>query len=150
MGNVELDLRVLAILDRLQHELAEVREMQEHLARRLLDHDDRRTGGALVPLLGEIFESTPFTAADIATRALNDQTATGAAVRELLGERLTESGGLRPFGRFLARIEGVRFDGWRLVAAGETRGVMRWRVSGPRKPSGVELAIGGVENCVKS
>lgn len=109
-------------------ELAELREAFDHLARRLLAADDRRSGSALVPLLGEVFGGAEFTAADLAGKALNGRDTAAQALRELVAEHCTEAGGLRALGRFLARLEGVSFSGCRLQSVGMVRGVQRWRV----------------------
>lgn len=118
-------------LRRLVAEVAELRADQAHLLRRLLDKDDRRTGCVLVPLLSEVFDAEPFTAAEVAARTLNGRDAAAQALREVVAEYCTEEGGLRALGRFLARLEGISFAGLRLVRAGAVRGVQRWRVSGP-------------------
>lgn len=125
-----LELRRLsAAVEAQADELAELREDHAHLQRALLSRQDRRTGAALVPLLADMLPGT-FTAADAAALALNDRTAEGQAVRELMAEYITDDGGLRAFGRLLARLEGCEFNGARLVSAGASRGVSRWRVSG--------------------
>jgi glutathione S-transferase len=115
-------------LRRLQAEQAELRQAVEHLTRRLLAADDRRLGAALVPLLADVFDGAEFGAADIAAAALNGRDSGAQALRELVAEFCTESGGVRALGRVLARLEGVSFDGCRLQCVGERRGVQRWRV----------------------
>jgi hypothetical protein len=107
----------------------DLRESHDDTMRRLLDRDDRRTGSVLVPLLANLFGDDDFTAPSIAARVLNDRTALGQAVRELVAEYVTDAAGLRSFGRMLARIESVRFGGYRLRALGNTRAGLRWRVA---------------------
>lgn len=113
---------------RLAAELAEQRQALDFALRRLLAADDRRTGAALVPLLAELFAGQAFTAAAVAARALNGRDSSSQALRELVADHCTAAGGLRALGRFLARLEGVCFDGCRLALDGEARGVQRWRV----------------------
>lgn len=110
-----------------RQELAAVRESHDYLLRRLLDRDDRRTGAALLPLLAELMDGA-IDVAGVATVALNDRSAAGQALRELVAEHVTDEGGLRAFGRMLARLEGVSLGGYRLVRDGAARGVVRWRV----------------------
>jgi hypothetical protein len=109
-------------------ELAEMREALDFALRRLLEADDRRTGSALVPLLGDLFAGRAFTAADVAAQALNGRDAASQAVRALVADYCTERGGVRALGRFLARLEGRSFAGARLVLDGDARGGQRWRV----------------------
>jgi hypothetical protein len=106
-----------------------LRESHDHLARRQLERDDRRAGCVLVPLLGDLFYTEPFTAAGAAARGLSDRSATGQALCEFVAE-YTAGADLKAFGKLLARLEGVPFDGCRLVRAGKTAGVVRWRVAG--------------------
>jgi hypothetical protein len=129
-----LEVRRLAAL------VAELLDEQQHVHRRLLEREDRRTGAALVPLLAEAFGTGDFTAAAVAAHALNARDAAGQALRELVGEYATERGGVRAFGRLLVRLEGVTFDGHRLVSMGQVRGVARWRVrvSEAVKPAALE------------
>lgn len=115
-------------LRRLRDEVAELRAEQAHLLRALLSRQDRRTGSALVSVLREMFGAEGFTCADVAAQALNGRDSGSQALRELVADYCTAEGGLRALGRFLARLEGVSFEGHRLVSAGEARGVQRWRV----------------------
>jgi len=98
------------------------------LLARLLARDDRRIGMALLPLGEEVFDGEPFTAARLADRALNDRTARGEALRDLIADVLGDREELRPLGEFLARIEGVRLGGVRLIADGHLHGVRRYRL----------------------
>jgi hypothetical protein len=75
-----------------------------------------------------LFDGQPFTAAQLAAEALNGAGPEWAAVRELVAEHITDAGGVRALGRFLARVSGCEFGGARLVLDGEQRGVQRWRV----------------------
>lgn len=118
----DLELRRLSVL------VAELVDDHRVLLRRLLTPEDRRTGTVLLPLLHELVEDAPFTAASIAARALNDRTATGQAVRELLAELGMGDGGLRSFGRLLQRLDGVPLAGVRLSPAGERREGLAWRL----------------------
>lgn len=122
----------------LKSEVEELREAQEHVARRILAADDRRTGSVLVPLLSYHSSTKPFTAAEISATALNDQTLRGQALCEMIKEWLTEEGDLRAFGQLLARLEGVWFRGRRLVSDGQAHGVARWRVSTRSKPAATD------------
>ena len=115
-------------LRRLAAEVADLRDEQQHLMRALLAREDRRTGSALVPLLGEAFGGEGFTAADLAALALNGRDSAAQALRELVADYCTADGGLRSLGRFLARLEGCSFGGSRLLADGALHGVQRWRV----------------------
>lgn len=125
------ELEILAQLRAISAELKDLREAHDHLLRRLLEQDDRRVGSALVPLLAHIFADKSFTAAEISIAALSN-TLTGQALSGLVGEQLTE---MRAFGKLLARLEGVPFGKHRLVADGQWRGVRRWMVLTPSKPS---------------
>lgn len=122
--------QVLLELRLLRNEVAELRAEQGHLMRRLLPRDDRRTGCVLLSLVFEVFENHVFTAAELATRTLNGRDTSAQALRELVAEQCTEQGGLRALGKLLGRLEGVSFDGLRLVRAGAVRGVVRWRIAG--------------------
>jgi hypothetical protein len=123
------------LLRRLCASQDELREDLEHLTRRLLERDDRDIGAQLVPLLGAALDSEPFTAAGASAWAMNhEHSLTGQALEKKIGEYLIGGGGMRSFGRLLARLEGVTFKGGRLVSAGKTGGVERWRVSSASKP----------------
>jgi hypothetical protein len=65
---------------------------------------------------------------------LNDRTPAGQAMRELAGDYATECGGLRAFGRLLARLEGVPLAGLRLVRRGQARDGVSWKVSRVSEP----------------
>lgn len=118
----DLELRRLAVL------VAELVEENRTLQRRLLTAEDRRIGTVLLPLVRELVDGEPFTAASAAARALNDRTATGQAVREVLADLGMGDGGLRSFGRLLQRLDGVPLAGLRLVPAGERREGLAWRL----------------------
>lgn len=109
-------------------EIAALRESHDEMARRLLAPADRRLAGVLVPLLGDLLAGRAFTAAQLAGEALNGAGPEWGAVRELIREHITDAGGVRSLGRFLARVAGCEFNGARLVLDGEARGVQRWRV----------------------
>jgi hypothetical protein len=119
---------------RLRADLDELRGDQRHLMRMLLAKEDRRAGAAMLPLLGDRMSEAGFAASDAWAQTLNDRSAEGQALRELIAEYFTEDGGLKAFGRFLARIEGVPLAGRRLELVDSPRGINRWRVvrvSGP-------------------
>ena len=115
-------------LRRLSAEVAALREDQQHLMRSLLARDDRRAGQVLLPLVAELVGSGTFTAASLLAGALKDQTPAGQAARDVLADLVTDTGGLRAFGRLLSRLEGAPLAGCRLQAAGETSEGRRWRV----------------------
>lgn len=116
-------------LRRLAEQVQELRESHDALLRQLAKPADRRTGAALLPLVADVVGlGAVFDAASLAARALNDRTPDGAALRELIGEYATESGGLRAFGRLLDRLDGVPLAAYRLAPAGEGRDGRRWRV----------------------
>lgn len=122
------DRALLLELRRLAAEVVELREAQDAALRAMLSRTDRRTGAALVPLLAEVFEDEPFTAADVAAETLNRRDAVGAALRELVADQITDTGGMRSFGRLLARLVAAEFDGHRLVVDGDRRDPPRYRV----------------------
>lgn len=116
----------------LRAEVAELRTDQQALLRRLLDRDDRRIGASVFPLADELMGAVAFTVPDLARRAMNTRDPLGRAVLELLeeagaGTPATEVN-LRAAGRLFARLEGAALSGLRLVAAGETREGLRWRL----------------------
>lgn len=122
-NHLALKLRVM------QSQLTDLLDEQRHLARRLLEREDRRIGTVLLPLLHELIGDAAFTAASAAARALNDRTATGQAVRELLADvGMGDGGGLRSFGRLLQRLDGAPLAGLRLLPAGERREGLAWRM----------------------
>ncbi len=123
-----MDAALALEVRRLRDEVAELRDEQAHLLRALLARQDRRVGAAMVPLLAERFEGRDFSAAELVGAVLNDRDAAAQALRELVADYASEDGGLRALGRLLARLEGVSFDKCRLAAAGQSRGVQRWRV----------------------
>lgn len=113
---------------RLRAELAELREDQQFLMRALLAASDKRNALRFLPLIADVLGDRAFTAPELLAAALNDRTAAGQALREVIGEFVTDDGGLRAFGRLLARIEGVPLGGCRLISAGDGRDGRRWRV----------------------
>ncbi|RIK69798.1 MAG: hypothetical protein DCC67_21070 [Planctomycetota bacterium] len=113
---------------RLRAELAELREDQQFLMRALLQPADKRNAVALLPLIADVLGDRAFTAADVVAAALNTRTPDGQALLELVRERATDDGGLRAFGKMLARIEGMPLAGCRLISAGDGRDGRRWRV----------------------
>ena len=103
------------------------REELAWLSRRLLARDDARSGALIVSLATEVHPE-PFVAAELAAAALNDRTAVGAALRDVLKGYIDSDGGFRALARLLDRIEGVAFDGHRLVGVGPTRAGRRYRI----------------------
>jgi hypothetical protein len=116
---------------RLADEVALMRLDLQHLQCTMLTREDRRTGEVLLPLVAELLDTARFTAQDLLGAALNDRTATGKAAREVLNEMVgsvSGPGGLRAFGRMLARLEGKPLAGLRLLPEGEAREGRRWRL----------------------
>ncbi|MBN8510129.1 MAG: hypothetical protein J0L57_16150 [Burkholderiales bacterium] len=122
------DARVALELRSMRVELAELREDLATLLRRQLKREDRRIALALWPWAGEIVCGEKFIATSLSELALGDRSAYGEAARELIAEANGDGTDLRPFGEFLARMEGVPLAGWRLVDAGDVHGVRRWRL----------------------
>jgi hypothetical protein len=120
--NLALQLRLMQAM------LEELRESVDHLGRRLLERDDRRTGEALLPLVAAILGSQTFTAPSLAAALLNDRSAEGQAARELVAGFCSTDGGLRAFGKLLARLDGVALAGCRLVPVSSRRDGRLWRV----------------------
>jgi hypothetical protein len=117
-----LELRLL------RETVAALADEQRHLQRRLLERDDRRAGLVLWPLAAELTNGRPFTGQGLLQAALATRTPVGQAVRELIVEAADGAGGMRAFGRLLQRLQGVPLAGYRLVAAGESREGLRWRL----------------------
>ena len=117
-----LEVRRLAVAVERQHE--EI----AWLTRRLLARDDARSGSVIVALAAEVHPG-PFAAGELAATALTNRSPAGTALCEVLREGFIDGdGGFRSLGRLLDRIEGVAFDGLRLVAVGESRAGRRYRV----------------------
>ena len=113
------------------NELREMREELQHVARRTLAAPDRRDLATLLPAMPcSASRHGPLPAC----AALN---ATSSALQALLADYATESGGLRSFGRFLERCNGIACAGRRLVAVGDDRAGAPdvVRLSGPSKPA---------------
>lgn len=123
LGALALELR------KLRAQMTDLCESQEHLVRRVLKVDDRRTGAALLPLLEEkLGVDVAFTSEDLFADALNDRTPLGQALLELMTDPGEEDAGARAFGKLLVRLEDVPFAGLRLVAVGATRNPRKWRL----------------------
>jgi hypothetical protein len=131
---VELELRMLAELGAVKAKLQELCEAQADVARHMLAADDRRIGNVLLPLLAKIFGSESFGAGQVIAAVL-PSTLNGKVLEELIGDRLREAGAAHIIGRLLARLEGAQFKSYRLVDAGDERGIRFWRVSTPSKPA---------------
>ncbi len=108
-------------------DLNELRDSHADLLRRLLEAGDRRTGVVLFPLMAELVPGR-FTAKEVLSVAFDTRTPTGKALLELVKEHATDDGGLRAFGRQLARLEGVPLAGYRLVRDGQANAGRRWRL----------------------
>lgn len=108
--------------------VADLQLSHDHLLRQHLARADRRTGAALLPLAADLAGGREITAPELAAWALNDRTPSGRALCGLVEAYITDEGGLRALGRFLARIEGAPLGGHRLERAGPSRDGLRWRV----------------------
>lgn len=111
-------------LRRLAPKVDELVEDQQHVERRRLALDDRRTGIVLLPLAADLIGEARFTGPVLSGVALNDRTPTGQALREVLADY----GSLRALGKLLARIDGVTLAGCRLVPAGRIGDDRAWRI----------------------
>ena len=109
-------------------ELAEVRELQTDLVRRLLEREDRRTGIVLLPLAAELVGLRDFDAGMLATVAYNDRTPIGQALTEIIGDYTDGDGGFRGLAHLLKRLQGAHLAGCKLMPRGEGRGGLRWRI----------------------
>jgi hypothetical protein len=124
---------LLLELRQLRAELAELRAIVVDRVRADLAPQDRRIGAALLPLAAEV-HGGEFSAAELAAAALNDRSAAGQALCELIRDHGTdEGGGFRTLARLLERIHGMPLGGCRLVRLSESRTGRRFRVqvSGP-------------------
>lgn len=113
-----LELRALrAAFDAQAEGLAELREDVQLLTRALLASNDRRDLARLLPAVHALLGSQIWSASSLAGAAAlspND-----GPLSMLIAENTTERGGLRGFGRLLARLEGTPLDGLRLVRCGD-------------------------------
>lgn len=108
-------------LRRLCSVIEDLRDEQRWLARRMLKRDDSRTGAAILPLALEV-HGEDFAPAELLAAALNDRTAVGQALLELVREYMDEDGeGCRTLAWFFIRIEGVVLGGHRLVKVDDCR-----------------------------
>jgi hypothetical protein len=122
--------------DTLMLEVRQLRELVaaalddiQHLHRRLHGRDDRRIAGALWPLLDDLTEGAPFTGPAAYARAVQQRhVPVGAAACQLIVEHGADDGGLRSFGKFLARLEGVPLGELRLVRIGDSRAGVVWQL----------------------
>lgn len=122
------DQAIALEVQRLATVVAELVDENRVLQRRLLASEDRRMGTVLLPLISELVGHEPFTAAGVAVQALNDRTAAGQAVREVLADLGADDCGLRSFGRLLQRLDGVPLASLRLMQAGQRREGLAWRL----------------------
>jgi hypothetical protein len=107
----------------LRAEVAELRQDVQLLTRRMLANDDRRDLARLLPAAWATFGDAAWTAADLAAAMVGGEAGPHAdALLELVSEHSTEAGGLRAFGRFLARVDGVACAGLRLEHQGANGG----------------------------
>lgn len=109
---------------RLAELIAALADDVRHMERRRLAADDRRVGAVLLRLAHELVGDARFTAPELFARALNDRTAAGRALCEVL----VDYGSVRSIGRLLARLESVVLSGCRLVPAGAAREGRAWRL----------------------
>jgi hypothetical protein len=124
----QVERAMLLEVRQLHAKVADLVDEQRHLLRALLAGPDRRAGVVLLPLVAELVGDGAFTATSLLRGAMNDRTPTGQAARDVLGDLTTEAGGLRAFGRLLARLQGVPLAGYRLVPDGEASEGRRWRM----------------------
>lgn len=128
--------QILAAVVSLEEQVRALREDQQHATRRLLAREDRRDIAVLLPAAYTLFGDSVWSAADLNACLLNRDGAD--ELRALMAEYMTEVSGLRSFGGFLERCNGVSSGGLRLVAAGPSSdGVLYQvkRVSGAVKPA---------------
>jgi hypothetical protein len=121
-------LTVLAEVRAMRAEITALAESVDHLARRSLEREDRRIGEALLPLVAGLVGADAFTAATLAATLLNARSPEAQAARELIADLCATEGGLRAFGKLLARLDGVVLGEHRLVPAGARRDGRLWRV----------------------
>jgi hypothetical protein len=100
----------------LRAEVAELREDMQFLLRRLLATDDRRDLVRLLPAAHALLGNQVWSASSLADAAAVSPD--GGPLSLLIAENVTERGGLRGFGRLLARLEGAPLGGLRLVRCG--------------------------------
>lgn len=112
-------------------EIAELREIIEHLARRNLEKEDRRAAIALFPLAAGLVQSRDFTARSLLAVAFDARTPEGQAIRELAKDISGDGDpdeNARALGRMLKRVSGVTLGGYRLEPRGEASEGLRWRL----------------------
>lgn len=117
--------------------VADLVEEQQHLHRAITKRADLRTASAMWPLLAELVGSAPFTGPSVYALALNQHTPSGDALCEMVVEYGSEDGGLKAYGKFLARLEGVPVLEHRLIKVDAVREGLVWRlqrVCGRRNP----------------
>ena len=86
-----------------------LREDLQHLTRRLLARQDRDDLAAMLPAVHSLLGVATWT-----VQALNACASPASPLRDLLKDYASEPGGLRAFGHFLARTEGIACHGHRL------------------------------------
>ena len=79
-----------------------LREDLQHLTRRLLARQDRDDLAAMLPAVHSLLGVATWT-----VQALNACASPASPLRDLLKAYASEPGGLRAFGHFLARTEGI-------------------------------------------
>lgn len=121
-----LRAEVSALVD----EVANQREDIQYLTRQLLASNDRAVLAELLPLVAAEMGGTTWTASDLASRAVRGSTAAAGALAQLIASLDTEAGGLRAFGRLLARIDGTPIGGLRLVRVGTTSRTALYQLHG--------------------
>ena len=102
----------------LRAEIEGLRDDLQHALRRLLSVEDRRDLKLLLPLIHDLMGGNAWSAVSLKEAA--DQ-ADAAELSAALDEWVSDSGGLRALGGFLARCSDIGCDGRRLVEAGNDR-----------------------------
>lgn len=125
-----MDSRAIIELRRLTEMVEALKDAQDHLVRRMVSRDERRTGAALWPLAAELVGEGDFALTFLHARALNDRTPMGRAVLELIEDYVDpDTGHLRSLGQLFSRLEGASLGGYRLVrGTGPGRSGERWRL----------------------
>lgn len=114
----ELLEQLLAGQRALAAQMVELQEEQQMLARRWLATEDQRDLAALLPLAYARMGSRAWTAVALSEAAV---AAADTALCVRLRAWVTESGGLRSFGRFLGRVSDCACGGLRIVSVGSER-----------------------------
>lgn len=128
------DQALLAEIRAQREEIAELRVDLQHAVRWMLQQQDRRNLAILMPAVHRLMGMGTWSAATLNARVLASDGA-DPNLTLLLADYASE-GGLRSFGRFLGRCEGVVIGGLRLLDAGEDRDGRLYCVAPPERVSG--------------